>query len=92
MKEFKSPISRLARLFKNSRDNWKEQAIKKQKKLRALEIKARDLAASREQWKNRAREAEAQLRQLKVAEQSEPKKGDLSALSLKLERLSRPEN
>lgn len=77
MKEFKSPISRLARLFKKSRDNWKEQAIKKQKKLRALEIKVRDLAASREQWKKRAHDAEEQLRQLKVSEQSEQKKGEL---------------
>jgi len=77
MKEFKSPISRLARLFKKSRDNWKEQAIKKQKKLRALEIKVRDLAEARAQWKNRAREAEEQLRQLKVSEQSEQKKREM---------------
>ena len=56
--EFKSPTSRLARLFRAGRDNWKEKALEKQKKLRALEIKVRDLSASREYWKNRAMAAE----------------------------------
>ena len=75
MKEFKSPVSRLARLFKKSRDNWKEKALKKQKKLRAIEIKVRDLSLSREHWKSRAQEAEKQLRQLKVSQQERQKKG-----------------
>lgn len=56
--EFKSPTSRLARLFRAGRDNWKQKALEKQKKLRALEIKVRDLSASREYWKNRAIAAE----------------------------------
>lgn len=56
--KFKSPTSRLARLFRAGRDNWKEKALEKQKKLRALEIKVRDLSASREYWKNRAIAAE----------------------------------
>ncbi|MEH1766722.1 hypothetical protein [Nostoc sp.] len=56
--EFKSPTSRLARLFRAGRDNWKQRALEKQKKLRALEIKVRDLSASREYWKNRAIAAE----------------------------------
>ena len=56
--EFKSPTSRLARLFRAGRDNWKEKALEKQKKLRALEIKVRDVSASREYWKNRAIAAE----------------------------------
>jgi hypothetical protein len=58
--EFKSPTSRLARLFRAGRDNWKEKALEKQKRLRALEIKVRDLSASREYWKNRAIAAEQQ--------------------------------
>jgi hypothetical protein len=56
--EFKSPTSRLARLFRAGRDNWKQRALEKQKKLRALEIKVRDLSASREYWKTRAIAAE----------------------------------
>ncbi|MCC5611885.1 hypothetical protein LC612_35425 [Nostoc sp. CHAB 5834] len=61
--EFKSPTSRLARLFRAGRDNWKEKALEKQKKLRALEIKVRDLSASREYWKNRAIAAEKGISQ-----------------------------
>lgn len=58
MSEFKSTPSRLARLFRTSRDKWKEKALEKQRKLRALEVKVRDLSGSREYWKNRAMAAE----------------------------------
>ena len=75
MQEFKSPISRLARLFRNGRDNWKEKALEKQKKLRALEIKVRDLSASRENWKTRALIAESKLSQQNSEEGREQKKG-----------------
>jgi hypothetical protein len=63
--EFKSPTSRLARLFRAGRDNWKEKALERQKKLRALEIKVRDLSASREYWKHRAIAAEKEASQEK---------------------------
>lgn len=61
MSEFKSAPSRLARLFRASRDKWKEKALEKQRKLRALEVKVRDLSGSREYWKNRAMAAEKGL-------------------------------
>jgi hypothetical protein len=61
--EFKSPTSRLARLFRAGRDNWKERALEKQKKLRSSEIKVRDLLASREYWKKRAIAAEQGITQ-----------------------------
>lgn len=61
MQEFKSPSSRLARLFHKGRENWKQRALEKQKKLRALEIKVRDLSTSRDYWKNRAKIAEEKL-------------------------------
>ena len=44
MEEFKSPTSRLARLFRKGRDNWKQRALEKQKRVRALEVKVRDLS------------------------------------------------
>jgi len=66
MQDFKSPVSRLARLFKKSRDSWKERALEKQKKVRALEIKVRDLSDSREHWKNRALAAESKLKEQNV--------------------------
>ena len=58
IKKFKSPASRLARLFKQSRDKWKEKALRKQRRLRASQVKIRDLEKSRERWKTRALEAE----------------------------------
>lgn len=61
MEEFKSPVSRLARLFKKSRDAWKAKALEKQRRLRAVQVKVRDLEHSREQWKKRALEAEKAL-------------------------------
>lgn len=66
MQEFKSPVSRLARLFQKGRDSWKEKALDKQKKIRALEIKVRDLSASREQWKQRALAAESQIKEQNI--------------------------
>lgn len=54
METFKSPVARLARLFQTSRDAWKVKALDKQRRLRAAQIKIRDLEASRAQWKARA--------------------------------------
>jgi hypothetical protein len=72
--EFKSPVSRLARLFKKGRDSWKEKALDRQKKVRALEIKVRDLSGSREHWKQRALAAESQLKQQNLAAERGKKK------------------
>jgi hypothetical protein len=54
MEGFKSADSRLVRLFNNSREKWKKRAAEKQKKMRGLEIKVRDLNTSRELWKQKA--------------------------------------
>jgi hypothetical protein len=74
MQEFKSPFSRLARLFQKGRNRWKEKALDRQKKVRALEIKVRDLSVSRENWKQRALAAESQLKQQNLAAEIEKKK------------------
>jgi len=58
MKIFKTATDRLARYFEKSRDAWKAKALQKQQKLRALEIKVRDLSISRDYWKKKAKEAE----------------------------------
>jgi outer membrane PBP1 activator LpoA protein len=54
MESFKSPVSRLARLFKKSRDVWKTKALDKQQRLRAAQVRIRDLEKSRAYWKQRA--------------------------------------
>ncbi len=75
MKKLKSSSSRLIRLFKQSRENWKETALLRQKQLRALEIKVRDLSGSRENWKKRAMKAEKELRILRTDSVDGQKKG-----------------
>lgn len=75
MKEYKSQSKRLVRLFRKSRENWKQTALLRQKKLRALEIKLRDLSLSRENWKQRAMAAEKELRFLRQNISKGEKKG-----------------
>jgi hypothetical protein len=66
MQEFKSPVTRLARLFKKGRDSWKQKALEKQTLVRNLEIKVRDLSNSRSNWKARAIAAEKKLKSLNI--------------------------
>jgi hypothetical protein len=74
MQEFKSPVTRLARLFHKGRDNWREKALEKQSKVRSLEIKIRDLTNSRSNWKARALAAENKLKSLDIEGGSAEKK------------------
>jgi hypothetical protein len=74
MQEFKSPVTRLARLFQKGRDNWREKALEKQSKVRSLEIKIRDLSNSRSNWKARALAAEKKLKSLDIEGGSSEKK------------------
>lgn len=64
----KSSMERLVKIFKQSREHWKLRAIEKQNKLRALQIRIRDLEKSRERWKPRAQTAEKILRGYRTAE------------------------
>ena len=61
MEEFKSSASRLAGLFKKSRDARKKKALEKQRRLRSSQVKIRDLEQSRDRWKKRALEAKKAL-------------------------------
>ena len=63
MKGYKSSETRLVYLFKDGREKWKERALSKQKKLRAMEIKVRDISLSREKWKEKALKLEASLKE-----------------------------
>ena len=58
MNAFKSPVARLANLFQRSRDAWKAKALERQQRLRAAQVKIRDLEHSRAHWKARALKAE----------------------------------
>ncbi len=70
MEEFKSSVSRLVRIFKKSRDQWKQRASEKQKKIRSLEIRVRDLSQSRDKWKQRAKASERELRKIEREQES----------------------
>ena len=63
MQDFKSSTSRLARLFKKSRELWKQRAQEKQAMIRGLEVKVRDVSHSRDRWKQKAKRLEQELRQ-----------------------------
>ena len=65
MRGYKSSAGRLARLFKRSRGAWKEKALERQKRIRALWVRVRDLIQSREQWKAKAKSLQRELEQLK---------------------------
>ena len=58
-----SSPARRARLLKKSRDRWKYKTKEDKKRIKALQIKTRDLDLSRETWKERAGQAEAKLKE-----------------------------
>lgn len=58
MNVFKSPVTRLVKVFQRSRDAWKAKALERQQRLRAAQVKIRDLEHSRAHWKARALKAE----------------------------------
>jgi hypothetical protein len=75
MTDYKSAPSRLAHFFKESRDGWKQKAVERQSKLRAADVKVRDLTKSRAKWKREAKETKQRLEQLeKELEDMLPKK------------------
>jgi hypothetical protein len=73
MKNYKSSIHRLAHLFKKGRDLWKNRALERQKIVKSLMVKVRDLSKSRDNWKQRAKVAESELRQVKKTQPSSSK-------------------
>jgi len=61
MDHFVSSPTKLARAFRKSRDTWKSRAQEQQRRAKALDGKARDLANSRDNWKAKAKEYKQQL-------------------------------
>jgi hypothetical protein len=64
--EFKSSPARLVRLFRRSRDLWKQRAADKQRAVKKLRITVRDLGASRDHWKTVARQQAQELATLRA--------------------------
>jgi hypothetical protein len=60
MNDLKTPVLRLLRVFRDARDRWRAKALERQKRLRAAQVRIRDLEHSRAYWKARALAAEGQ--------------------------------
>ncbi len=75
MDDYCSSPERLASWFLESRNNWKEKALNKQKELRKAGIKIRDLQNSREKWKAKAKEYMAKVKELEEENKLLQKKG-----------------
>ena len=75
--EFESSPARLARLFRRSRDTWKERAADKQRAVKKLRITVRDLSESRDHWKDVARQQSQEIAALRA--QLEQTREELSA-------------
>jgi hypothetical protein len=52
--EFKSAPARVVLMLTRSREKWKRRVAAKQREIRRLRVKIRDLEASRASWKQRA--------------------------------------
>lgn len=52
--EFKSTPARVVSMLTRSREKWKGRVAAKQREIRRLRVKVRDLEVSREYWKRRA--------------------------------------
>ena len=48
-----------------SRDGWKDKAGKRKRRLKAAQVRIRDLEVSRDRWHERATAAEAQINELR---------------------------
>lgn len=61
---FKSPLSKLMKFFRRSRDGWKDKCRQAKVANKALAMQTRAVERSRERWKQEARAARKQLRRL----------------------------
>ncbi len=77
MQGFACSAERLVRWFKKSRDQWKARATEKQKRIKSLNVKVRDLLCSRDYWKTKAKQLQDQIDQIESSRECEP--GPLSA-------------
>ncbi len=82
MQDYKTPLARLARSFKNGRAQWKTRALARQGKLRKQKVTLRDTEASRNRWKQKATTLKAEnarlSRELKSAQTAKKKSNQSS--------------
>jgi uncharacterized protein (DUF3084 family) len=64
LEQLKSPVRKLVRFFRRSRDRWKEKHHALQRKYKLMANQVRAVETSREKWKEQAQQARQELRQV----------------------------
>ena len=59
---YRSPVSKLVKFFRGSRDQWKEKCKGAKRKLKLLKLRLGKLEASRDRWKEKSQQLQAELR------------------------------
>lgn len=54
---FRSPVLKLVKFFRRSRDQWKDKCKQAKKELKSLKVCHAKLKASRDYWRHKARQA-----------------------------------
>ena len=62
--EYLSPLKKLVKFFRNSRDQWKAKHHEAKKKVKMLQNQTRAVERSRQAWRTRAESAERQTKDL----------------------------
>jgi hypothetical protein len=76
MNDLKTPVARLLRLARSARDGLKDKALERQQRLRAAQVRIRDLEHSRSYWKTRALAAEGGASERAAADGGDGEDGD----------------
>ena len=66
LNQFTSPVGKLLRFFKKSRDGWKAKHHEEKKKAKLLTNQTRAVEKSRRDWRERACAAEERVAELEV--------------------------
>lgn len=56
--QYRSPVSKLVRFFRQSRDKWKEKCQKAKRENNSLKVRLAAMKESRDRWKAKAKERE----------------------------------
>ena len=79
---YRSPLKKLVRFFRRSRDGWKRKCQEAKRKLKSFDVRLRVLRQNRDRWKELARQQQAELGRLRE---------ELEAVKSKSPSRSRPQ-
>lgn len=72
---YRSPVSKLIRFFRRSRDNWKAKCKAAKRENKSLKIRLAKMRESRDRWKAQAKSAAMEARVGVACPQEEAKNG-----------------